>query len=71
MESVTVTTIGNAPPCVGVPDSVPLVASVKPVGSVEAVVKVAVPMAPVCVKLMERGVPAGLLVVAGLLTAMT
>ena len=69
-ESVTVTTIGKAPLPLGVPESVPFVASVRPVGSVEAVVNVAVPMAPVCVKLMERGVPAGLLVVTGLPTVM-
>ena len=32
--SVTVTVIGNVPVCVGVPDSTPFVASVRPVGSV-------------------------------------
>src|SRR5205807_939558 len=70
LESVTVTTIGKAPLPLGVPESVPLAASVRPVGSVEEVVNVAVPMAPLCVKLIERGVPAGLLVVAGLATVM-
>jgi hypothetical protein len=36
--SVTVTTIGNVPPCVGVPERTPAVDSVRPVGSVLAVV---------------------------------
>src|SRR4051794_1630356 len=69
-ESVTVTTIGKQPFCVGVPCNVPSESRIKPVGSVEAVVKVAVPMAPLCVKLNEIGVPAGLLVVAGGFTVM-
>ena len=48
--SVTVTTIGNEPTWVGVPESVPFAASVMPAGSVLAVVNVAPPTAPVCVK---------------------
>jgi len=46
------------------------VESKRPVGSVLAVVNEAVPTAPVCVKLIESGVPAGELVVAGLPTVM-
>ena len=67
--SVTVTTIGNVPPCVGVPERTPLVASVSPVGSVLDVVNVAVPTAPVCVNVPLKGDPAGPLEFAGLLTA--
>ena len=55
--SVTVTTIGKVPGTVGVPESVPFVASVRPAGSVEAVVKVAgvcVPT-PLCVKVWLKG----------------
>ena len=47
MLSVTVTTIGKEPVWVGVPESVPFVARVSPVGNVLAVVKLAVPCAPV------------------------
>src|SRR4051794_32119852 len=43
LSSVTVTLIGNEPPCVGVPERVPFAASVRPVGRVDAVVKTAVP----------------------------
>ena len=68
LPSVTVTTIGNVPPCVGVPERVPLVASDRPVGSVDEVVNVAPPTAPLCVKSMLRAVPAGELVVDGLFT---
>ena len=68
--SVTVTTIGNVPVCVGVPESTPAVESVRPAGSVEAVVKVAVPNAPLCVKVWLNAVPTVPVVVAGLVTVM-
>ena len=47
--SVTVTTIGKLPVCVGVPDKMPKVERLRPAGSVLAVVNVAEPTAPVCV----------------------
>ena len=68
--SVTVTTIGKLPVWVGVPESVPLVARVKPPGKVLAVVKVAVPCAPVCVKFWLKGASTVPVVVAGLVTVM-
>ena len=40
LASVTVTVIGNVPVCVGVPERTPPVDSVRPAGSVAAVVKV-------------------------------
>src|SRR6266550_5882098 len=54
-ESVTVTSIGNDPFTVGAPESTPAVESVRPAGSVLAVVNVAVPCAPVCVKVWLNG----------------
>ena len=54
--SVTVTTIGNVPVCVGVPESVPFAASVRPDGSVDAVVNAALPIAPTCVNVWLNGV---------------
>jgi hypothetical protein len=68
LESVTVTTIGNVPDCVGVPESTPAVERPKPVGSVLAVVNVAVPTAPLCKKLWLNGVPTVPVVVAGFVT---
>ncbi len=53
--SVTLTTIGNVPFCPGVPESVPSAASVRPLGSVEDVVNVAVPTAPVWVNVWLNG----------------
>ena len=70
LPSVTVTTIGNVPDCVGVPASVPFVASDRPVGSVLAVVKVATPTAPACVKIWLKAEPTVPVVVAGLVTTM-
>ena len=67
-ESVTVTTIGKLPFWVGVPESVPLVARLNPAGNVLAVVKVAVPCAPVWVKFWLKGVLTVPLVVTGLVT---
>src|SRR5258706_10269771 len=68
LESVTVTTIGKDPCCVVVPERTPAVESVKPVGSVDAVVNVAVPCAPVWVKVWLNGVPAVPVVTPGLVT---
>src|SRR6188768_1328568 len=70
-ESVTVTTIGNEPFCVGVPERTPFVASVSPAGRVLAVVNVAVPMAPVCVKVSLNGALTVPAVLTGLVTVMT
>ena len=57
-ESVAVAVIGKLPVCVGVPTRLPSVASVMPVGSVEAVVNVTVPTSPVCVNVnAEYSVP--------------
>ena len=68
MPSVTMTTTGNVPPCVGVPESTPFVPSVSPAGSVLAVVNVAPPIAPVCVNVSENGDPAATVALAGLVT---
>src|SRR5688500_7948194 len=69
--SVTRTVIGNVPPWVGVPESTPFGARVRPVGSVPlASVNVAVPMAPVCVNVSLNGEPAGPVAFAGLVTVM-
>ena len=56
LPSVTVTTIGNEPVCVGVPESMPFVASVRPAGSVLDVVNVVAPIAPVCVNVSLKAV---------------
>src|SRR5258708_6361948 len=66
---VTLTTIGKVPVPLGVPASVPLVASVRPAGRVLAVVNVAVPEAPVCVKFWLNATPAVPVVTAGFVTA--
>ena len=50
--SVTVTVIGNVPNWVGVPESTPAADNVMPVGRVLVVVKVALPTAFVCVKVI-------------------
>ena len=49
LPSVTLTTIGNEPFCVGVPERRPLAASVRPAGSALTVENVAEPIAPACV----------------------
>jgi hypothetical protein len=67
--SVTVTTIGNEPVCVGVPLSTPLLERVRPVGSVLAVVNVAVPIAPFCVNVCENAELAVPVVTPGFVTA--
>src|SRR5947209_20011045 len=69
--SVAVTTIGNDPVCVGVPERTPPVESVRPVGSVEAVVKVTVPIVLPSVKVWENALEAVPAVVARLVTLMT
>src|SRR5688572_20504444 len=68
LPSVTVTLIGKGPPCVGVPESVPLAARVRPFGSVLDVVNVAPPTAPLCVKVCEKAVPTVPVDVAGFVT---
>ena len=68
MSSVTVTTIGKVPGCVGVPEITPLVASVIPDGKVLAVVNVAVPIALVCVKVSLNEAFTVPLVVPGFVT---
>ena len=70
MLSVTVTTIGKEPDCVGVPESVPFVARERPFGNVLAVVKVAVPCAPDCVNVWLKGASTVPVVVLGLVTVM-
>ncbi len=56
--SVIVTTIGKRPVCVGVPARTPFAARLSPAGSVDAVVNVAVPIAPACVNVWLNAVPA-------------
>src|SRR4051794_41447542 len=66
------TVIGKLPVTVGVPERTPFDASVRPDGSVPlASENVAVPMAPVCVKVWLNGDPAGPLETAGFMTVMT
>src|SRR4051794_41845613 len=66
------TVIGKLPVTVGVPERTPFDASVRPDGSVPlASENVAVPIAPVCVKVWLNGDPAGPLETAGLMTVMT
>ena len=69
-ESVTVTTIGNVPVCVGVPESTPAAESVRPAGSVLEVVNVAVPIAPLCVNVSLNGEPTVPVLLAGFVTVM-
>src|SRR4029077_6134255 len=71
LPSVTLTVIGKLPFCVGVPESVPFVASDMRVGRVPLLrVKVAPPTAPVCVKVWLKGEPAAPVVTPGAVTAM-
>ena len=63
--------IAKEPVCVGVPESVPLAASVRPAGSEPlASENVVVPMPPLCVNVWLNGVPATPLVTAGFVTVM-
>jgi len=66
--SVALTVTGKVPVCVGVPDSVPFAASVKPAGKALAVLKVVVPLPPLCVNVWLNGAPAVPVVVAGFVT---
>ena len=67
--SVALTTIGNEPVCVGVPERCPVEAfSVRPVGSVLAVDQVAVPRMPLTVKVWSKDVPSVPVVVPGFVT---
>ena len=67
--SVTLTVTGNVPVTVGVPESVPLAASVRPAGKTPLLsVKVTAPTPPVCVKLWLNAAFAVPVVVAGLFT---
>src|SRR5437764_155447 len=70
LPSVTVTTIGNEPVCVGVPERRPEAESERPAGSVEAVLNVALPMAPDCVNCSLNAAAAVPVVLAGLVTVM-
>src|SRR5207248_388886 len=70
LPSVALTLIGKLPIWVGVPQRVPLADSVRPVGSVLAVVKVVAPTAPVCVKIWLNGAPTVAVFTAGLVIAM-
>src|SRR5438034_6348983 len=69
-ESVTVTTMGNVPGCVGVPERRPLLDSVRPPGRVDAVEKVTAPMPPLCVNCSLNAASTVPLLFAGLLTVM-
>src|SRR6266545_7013219 len=69
--SVTFTVIGKLPTTVGVPERTPPLDRVRPVGNEPLFsVNVAVPTAPVCVKLCENAAFAVAVVVAGLPTLM-
>ena len=70
LPSVTTTVMLNGPDWSGVPERRPLAESVRPVGSVLAVVKVAPPIAPLCVNCSLNGVPTVALVLIGLVTVM-
>ena len=70
LPSVTVTTIGNEPVTSGVPLRRPELDSVMPLGSDEAVLNVAVPMAPLWVNCWLNGELTVPVVVAGLVTVM-
>ena len=70
LPSVTVTVSGKPPVTVGVPSSTPAVESVMPFGSVLAVLKVIVPMPPVCEKLWLKADPFVPVLVAGAVTVM-
>src|SRR5438270_6222600 len=65
------TVMVNVPVCVGVPESTPLLPSVRPAGSEPlASEKVVVPMPPLCVKVWLNTAPATPLVTAGFVTVM-
>ena len=66
--SVAVTVIVKVPVCVGVPLNTPPVERVKPDGNVLVVVKVVVPVPPLCVNVWLNGAPAVPVLVVGLVT---
>src|SRR3954451_6177405 len=69
--SVAVTTIGNVPDCVGVPERTPVALfSVMPAGSVEAVLYATVPIVLPEVKVTVNGALTVPVLVAGLVTVM-
>src|ERR1700756_3074762 len=70
LPSVAVTTIGKVPVWVGVPESTPPEESVRPAGSVLAVVKVTVPTVLRGVKVWLKAALPVRVVVAGLVTVM-
>jgi hypothetical protein len=67
--SVALTVIGKEPVCVGVPESVPLVANDRPVGRLPLLrVKFTVPTPPLWVNVWLKGTPAVPVLVAGFVT---
>src|SRR5437764_1000284 len=70
LEAVTVTRSVKGPDCVGVPERRPALDSGRPAGSVDDVVNVAAPIAPLCVNAAENGEPACVELTAGLVTVM-
>ncbi len=68
--SVTVTTIGKVPACVGVPESNPDVDKVNPAGKVEDVVNVVVPIPLLCPNCSLKGELTVPVLFAGLVTMM-
>src|SRR4051812_21613780 len=68
--SVALTTIGNVPVCVGVPERTPADDSVRPAGSVEAVENVTAPIVLPAVKTWLKAAAAMPVLVAGLVTVM-
>src|SRR5437763_14472991 len=71
LESVALTVMVNVPVCVGVPESTPLLPSVRPAGSEPlASENVVVPMPPLCVNVSLNAEPATPLFPAGFVTVM-
>src|SRR5436305_899922 len=60
----------KVPVCVGVPERTPALDSVRPAGSVDDVVNVAPPIAPLCVNVALNGEPATVADTAGFVTVM-
>ena len=70
LESVALTVSGNEPLCSGVPDNTPVAESVMPLGNVLIVVKLVVPMPPVCVKVSLKAALTTPELTAGAVTVM-
>src|SRR5437763_538216 len=66
--SLALTTMGNVPLTLGVPESTPFVASVKPAGSVLEVVKVVVPAPPVFVNVSLKAASTVPVLLGGVVT---